>query len=176
VTARDDRHPWELEADAGEPEVGSPAQRPPSIVALDEVEPLERSNGGDVQAVYRDLARAGGSVRTGLRHVTVPPGKLAAPPHCHSAEEELFVVLEGDGVAILGSEELDVRAGSVLSRPPATRVAHAIRADAGGLTYLAYGTREPNDIAFYPRSGKVYLRGVGVIARLEQLDYWDGEP
>jgi uncharacterized cupin superfamily protein len=44
------------------------------------------------------------------------------------------------------------------------------------MTVLMYGTRDPNDICFYPRSGKVSLRGVGVIARLQQLDYWDGEP
>ena len=44
------------------------------------------------------------------------------------------------------------------------------------MTYLAYGTREPNDICWYPRSNKVFLRGVGVIARLELLDYHDGEP
>ena len=49
------------------------------------------------------------------------------------------------------------------------------RAGEQGLTVLAYGTREPNDICFYPRSGKVFLRGVGVIGRIEQLDYWDGE-
>jgi hypothetical protein len=40
---------------------------------------------------------------------------------------------------------------------------------------LAYGTRDPNDIAYYPRSNKVNLRGVGVIFRPERLDYWDGE-
>jgi uncharacterized cupin superfamily protein len=43
------------------------------------------------------------------------------------------------------------------------------------MRYLAYGTREPNDIAYYPRSNKIYFRGVGVMARLEKLDYWDGE-
>jgi uncharacterized cupin superfamily protein len=40
---------------------------------------------------------------------------------------------------------------------------------------LAYGTREPNDIAWYPRSKKVYFRGVGLMTRLPELDYWDGE-
>jgi uncharacterized cupin superfamily protein len=54
-------------------------------------------------------------------------------------------------------------------------VAHAFRAGARDLVYLAYGTRDSNDICFYPRSGKIYFRGVGVMARLEQLDYWEGE-
>jgi uncharacterized cupin superfamily protein len=44
------------------------------------------------------------------------------------------------------------------------------------MTYLAYGTREPNDITYYPRSNKIFFRGVGLIARLENLDYSDGEP
>ena len=73
-------------------------------------------------------------------------------------------------------EERPVRAGHVISRPPATRIGHSLRAGPEGLTYLAYGTREPNDICYYPRSNKVFLRGVGLIARLEPLDYGDGEP
>jgi uncharacterized cupin superfamily protein len=64
----------------------------------------------------------------------------------------------------------------VVARPPGTRIAHVLRAGDGGLTYLAYGTREPNDICYYPRSNKVFLRGVGIIARLESLAYSDGEP
>ncbi len=44
------------------------------------------------------------------------------------------------------------------------------------MTFLAYGTNLPNDICYYPRSNKIYWRGVGLIARLEPLDYDDGEP
>ena len=40
-----------------------------------------------------------------------------------------------------------------------------------GLTYLAYGTREPHDISFYPRSNRVYLRAFGVTARVEPADF-----
>jgi uncharacterized cupin superfamily protein len=68
-----------------------------------------------------------------------------------------------------------VRVGSVVARPPGTRVAHAFRAGANGMTLLAWGTREPNDICWYPRSKKMMWRGVGVIGRIETLDYWDGE-
>ena len=68
-----------------------------------------------------------------------------------------------------------VRAGSTVARPAGTRVGHSFRAGAAGLTLLAYGTRDPGDVAYYPRSGNVNLRGVGVIFRPESLDYWDGE-
>ena len=76
---------------------------------------------------------------------------------------------------MLGGAEHPVRPGHVVARPASSRVAHAFRAGDDGLTMLAYGTRDPNDIAYYPRSDKIYFRGVGVMARLERLDYWDGE-
>ncbi len=56
---------------------------------------------------------------------------LNMPPHCHSAEEEIFVVLEGDGQLLLweddGVAEHAVGPGSVVARPPGTGVAHAFR-------------------------------------------------
>jgi uncharacterized cupin superfamily protein len=64
----------------------------------------------------------------------------------------------------------------VVARPAGTSVAHAFRAGDGGLSLLMYGTREPNDVCFYPRSGKVYFVGLGLVARIgEPVDYWDGE-
>ena len=123
----------------------------------------------------RNLGRVAGSITTGLQHVEVVPGKESAPPHCHSLEEEIFVILDGDGVVVLGEQETPVRPGHIVSRPAGTGVAHVFRAGNGGLTYLAYGMRNPADVCYYPRSGKVAFRGIGVIARIERLDYWDGE-
>ena len=58
---------------------------------------------------------------------------------------------------------------------PGSQRAHAIRAGAEGMTLLAFGTSRPERHLYYPRSGKISFRGVGVIGRLEQVDYWDGE-
>ena len=172
-------HPWTREAAAGPPEVAETSPRPPNIVNVGDLEPVER-DGATVGRRVRYPARSAGSARTGLRHAEVLPGKLNAPPHCHSAEEEIFVVLDGDGHLLLWEEEgvaeHPVRTGSVVARPPGTGVAHAFRAGERGMTLLMYGTRDPSDICFYPRSGKVYLIGLGLITRLgEPLDYWDGE-
>ena len=176
-------HPWEREVEAGEPQVGEPAERPPSIVNLEDA-PSEH------EGRARSLAEGAGSQLTGLNWVSLHGGESGAPPHCHSAEEEIFVVLDGEGTlelwpgpqaARLHGEDIareahPLRRGSVISRPPATRVSHAFRAGPDGLTYLAYGTRDPNDITYYPRSNKIFFRGVGLIARLDSLDYDDGEP
>jgi uncharacterized cupin superfamily protein len=178
VGAEED-HPWAREAEAGPPDVGKPSPRAANIVNVDDVEAVERM-GATVGRRVRDLGSAAGSVQTGLRVAEVFPGKLNAPPHCHSAEEEIFVVLEGEGHVLLWKpdeiSEQPVRAGSVVVRLPGTGVAHAFRAGAAGLTVLMYGTRDPGDICFYPRSGKIFFTGLGVIARLgERIDYWDGE-
>lgn len=175
-------HPWKREAAVGPPEAGELADRPSRIVNVSDVEPDER-DGATVSRVARDLARAAGSVTTGLRHLEARPGKLVAPPHSHSAEEEIFVVLDGDGELELWPspraggepERHSVGRGNVVARRAGTGRAHSFRAGETGLTLLAYGTRDPRDVAFYPRSGKVSIRGVGLIGRLDVLDYWDGE-
>jgi uncharacterized cupin superfamily protein len=162
------------EAELGPPEVTEPGPRPSSIVNVSDVG-TEAWGRGRVSAQRRDLGRAVGSMATGIKHIEVGPGQWGTPLHCHSMEEELFVVLDGDGVLVLSEEELPVRPGSVVARPPATRVPHAFRAGENGLSYLAYGTREPGDTCFYPRSNKIAFRGVGVIGRIDRLEYWDGE-
>ncbi|HET6865436.1 MAG TPA: cupin domain-containing protein, partial [Solirubrobacteraceae bacterium] len=166
------------EAELGPPPLpeapGTAGPRPPTLVNVEDVEAVtvERPR---IARTRRNLGRAAGSVTTGIQHVQVVPGKESAPPHCHSLEEEIFVILDGDGVVVLGEEEFAVQAGHVVARPAGTGVPHTFRAGPSGLTYLAYGMRDPADVCFYPRSNKVAFRGIGVIARVERLEYWDGE-
>lgn len=169
-------HPYLREAEAGRVPLGEPSPRPPGIVALDDVRPgtVER---GQTHVTGRDLGRAAGSARTGLRHLTIAPGRESMPPHVHAAEEELFVVLEGAGSCLLGDERFDIRRGSVIARPAGSGVAHSFVAGPGGLTMLAYGQRVPHDVCWYPRSQKVSFRAFGLRFRVsDALGYWDGEP
>jgi uncharacterized cupin superfamily protein len=170
----EENHPWTREAAAGPADFEVRAERPSTIVNLADV-PAKEFTGDTVAHIRRDLGTAAGSLRTGVEHVVIPAGMLNWPPHVHSVEEELFVVLDGEGVALIGDEEFPVRAGSVVSCPAGRRVAHAFRAGDGPLTLLAYGTRDPGDIAYYPRSGKISFRGLGIMGRIEPLEYWDGE-
>jgi uncharacterized cupin superfamily protein len=157
-----------------DPLPGPTAPRPPTIVNVEDVEgaTIERPR---VARTRRNLGRAAGSINTGLQHVEVAPGRYSTAQHCHSVEEEIFVILGGDGVLVLGDEETPVRPGHVIARPAGTGVAHVFRAGDGGLTYLAYGMRDSSDVCYYPRSGKIAFRGIGLVTRVERLDYWDGE-
>ncbi len=148
------------------------AQRPANVRHLDEVDAEHVVRGG-YDLVDRDAGSACGSYRAGLRHVTLAPGTRSCPAHWHSAEEELFYMLDGDGEATLGDDAHPVEVGSVLVRPPGTQVPHQLRAGPDGLTYVAFGTRVPGDLCVFPRSGKVSLGGMTF--RLAPVDYWEGE-
>ena len=163
--------PFAREAAAGPPDCPPPsAERPANVVAL-----------ADVPAVLDGRARragsAAGAIATGLNHVVLSAGESGARAHCHSQEEELFVLLEGGGVLELwgraeqSAEEHPLQSGDVISRPAGTGVAHALRAGEQGMTYLAYGTREPNDMCFYPESGRVSLRGLGIALRSPEIEH-----
>lgn len=188
VGAEED-HPWSREAAAGPPEVAEISPRPSTIVNADDVEAVGR-DGATVGRHIRDLGRAAGSSRTGLKLFDVLPGKLMNPPHSHSAEEEIFIVLAGSGTLTVWQhprgpaeperfaserEEHALRRGSVAVMLAGTGRPFALTAGDEGMQVLAYGTREPNDITYYPRSAKVMLRGVGLVGRLQPLDYWEGE-
>jgi uncharacterized cupin superfamily protein len=169
-------HVWEREPQ--ELEVPEPSPRPANIVNLADVERA-------FEGLVAHLGRTAGAVRTGLNWVSLPPGEKGAPSHCHSAEEEIFVVLEGDATLRLTpspqraganpEQELPVRAGHVVARPAGTGIAHSFRAGENGCTYLAYGQRNTSDVIYYPDSNKIFFKGVGLIARLENLDFMDGE-
>ena len=151
-------HPFKAEASAGPLQRPEPGPRTANVVALADV-PAGPFPGADVRA----LGRAAGAQKAGLNHVSLPPGQTGAPPHCHALEEELFVMLEGSGTLTLADAEHPLRAGDVVARPPSTGVCHSFRAGEDGLTYLAFGTRAPGDSVYYPQSGAVRLRGLGVM-------------
>ncbi|HEY4915543.1 MAG TPA: cupin domain-containing protein [Solirubrobacteraceae bacterium] len=163
--------PFAREATAGPPQCPPPEpERPRHVVAL-----------ADVPAILggraRRVGQAAGASATGLNHVVLPPGGQGAPAHCHSVEEELFVVLDGGGVLELwgrGAEEPEehpLHTGDVVSRPAGTGVAHTLRPGEHGIVYLAYGTREPSDMCFYPQSGRVSLRGLGIALRSPEIEH-----
>jgi uncharacterized cupin superfamily protein len=172
--------PWDVEAEVGELEFAEPGERPANVVASNDVE-------GHFGGMSKPLGAAAGAEKSGLHLVNLPEGQRGAPPHTHSAEEEAFVVLAGQGTLELfpsprlaqrgvGHESHELRPGHVVARPAASGVSHMFRGGPGGMTLLVYGTKEPNDMAYYPRSNKINFRGLGIIGRLEHLDYGDGEP
>ena len=93
----------------------------------------------------------------------------------HGSDEQLRDALEpvfrqhGVDLVLTGHDHLYERV------KPQHDIVHFV-AGSGGLTFLAYGQRRNTDTLYYPRSGKVRIRGLGgLLFRVESLEYWDGE-
>jgi uncharacterized cupin superfamily protein len=110
----------------------------------------------------------------------VAPGKRSCPYHYHLAQEELFVVLEGQGHLRVAGEMLPVAAGDLIFIPPGPDYPHQlVNTSQAPLKYLSISTQESPEICVYPDSGKTGAVAPGhrLLQRPEtNLDYWDGEP
>jgi uncharacterized cupin superfamily protein len=176
VEGRDD-DPWDVEATVGPLAYDDPAPRPANIVNVDEVEHESWRDGIDTAS----LATTERSKLAGLHWERIAANRRGTYPHCHSAEEEVFVILAGTATLELwqrdGSiEETPLRAGHVVARPPGTGISHSFVTGPDGVEMLIYGTRQPDDMSWRPRSRTIQFGGLGVIARIEPLDRYDGEP
>ena len=108
------------------------------------------------------------------------PGMRGCPYHFHYAQEEMFVILEGEGTLRVAGEMVPVRAGDVIFIPPGPEYPHQlINTSPAPMKYLSVSTQERPEICEYPDSGKyaAFNRPFRAVQRLEaNLDYWDGEP
>jgi len=133
-------------------------------------------------------ARAGTvSRKLGASFDIVPPGMRACPYHLHYAQEEMFVIIEGEGTLRVAGEMITIRAGDVITIPPGPEYPHHIlNTSDAPLKYLSISTMEVPEVCEYPDSGKYLtdvgrsggpLVGEGRMHRPDSdLDYWDGEP
>jgi uncharacterized cupin superfamily protein len=167
-------HPFAQEAAVGALDIPDPEPRPHGIKNRDEIDPRSGGRGAFAHVAW-DLGRAAGSRRIGLQYMRLEPDMQSWPLHCHTCEEEAFLVLEGGGTLILGDQEHPLRRGDIVARPSGQGVAHGMRGGEDGLEYLAFGERDPADVIWYPTSNKLSVRGLKVIFRVEALGYWDGD-
>src|SRR5450755_3896455 len=83
------------------------------------------------------------------------PGMRSCPYHFHHAQEEMFVVLEGEGTLRVAGEMLPVRSGDVVFIPPGPEYPHQfINTSTAPMKYLSISTQERPEICQYPDSGK----------------------
>ena len=125
------------------------------------------------------------AAKLGASFDIVAPGMRSCPYHFHHAQEEMFIVLEGEGTLRVAGEHLPIRPGDVIFIPPGPAYPHQIiNTSAAPLRYLSVSTRERPECVEYPDSGKFLALGVDtaehqldVIQRPgSTLDYWEGEP
>lgn len=94
--------------------------------------------------------------KLGYRLVKVEPGYCAWPFHNHRVNEEIFLILDGQGVVRVGKETFPVKSGDIISAiPGGAEFAHQIINNSDNmLTYLCMSTMIEPDVIEYPDSGK----------------------
>ena len=131
------------------------------------------------------LARGTAARKLGASIDILAPGKVGCPYHLHHAQEEMFVVLEGEGTLRVAGELLPVCTGDVVFVPAGPEYPHQlINTSDAPLKYLSVSTQESPEICEYPDSGKFLAEakdGTTAIfdvihAKGESVDYWEGEP
>ena len=131
------------------------------------------------------LARGTAAQKMGASIDIVPPGKRSCPYHFHYAEEEMFIVLEGEGTLRVAGEMLPIRSGDTIFIPPGPEYPHQIlNTSDQPLKYLSLSINAETEICEYPDSKKylAFSRNKGPLldgGRMhrvkDDLDYWDGE-
>lgn len=135
----------------------------------------------------RALFSAGiGARKLGYNLTVLPPGKAQCPFHCHHGEEEMFLVIEGEGELRFGDKRYPIRKHDVIACPTGgPDVAHQIiNTGTATLRYLAVSTLAELDTCEYPDSQKMLVvtgqrgePGLRKIFRAENtVDYYDREP
>jgi uncharacterized cupin superfamily protein len=106
------------------------------------------------------------------------------PFHNHRINEEMFLIIEGNGILRFGNNTYPIRKYDVIACPPGGRyVAHQIiNTGSNDLKYLCLSTNEPYDICEYPDSNKVISmdrQGSNDFRHISKadhaVDYMDGE-
>jgi uncharacterized cupin superfamily protein len=140
-------------------------------------------------ATVGPMGEALGLTHLGAMLTTVAPGKRAFPFHNHLGNDEMFVILEGEGVYRFGSAEYPVRAGCVCGAPKGgpDHAHQLVNTGDKPLRYIGISTRHDPEVVEYPDSGKYAAMAIApgadfmsahlkVVGRSgDSLDYWDGE-
>jgi len=154
------------------------------VINLDELE-FESYDNGPFGGRFGVISDRIGGRKLGYNLSITPPGKRTCPFHNHHNNEEMFLVLEGEGRLRFGKEEYPLRRHDVVACPPGTReVAHQIiNSGTTDLICLALSTRERTEVVEYPDSNKIAAlvgepgkSDLRAVFRAEQcVDYFDRE-
>ena len=156
------------------------------IMNLDEVEFDDVEENGPYTSSRGQISTRIGAEKLGYNLTVLPPGKVQCPFHCHHGEEEMFLIIEGEGELRFGDKRYPIRKHDVIACPPGgPEVAHQI-INNGKTTmrYLALSTLSEVDTCEYPDSQKILIvtgqrgdAGVRKMFRAENtVDYYDREP
>lgn len=154
-------------------------------VNLDDVEFTDIEDNGYYTSRRAEFSAGIGARQLGYNLTELPPGRAQCPFHAHRAEEEMFLILEGEGELRFGEHRYKIRKHDVIACPTGgSDVAHQIiNTGCTTMRYLALSNLAEVDVCEYPDSNKVGLYagaantpGLRKIFRAEAtVDYYERE-
>lgn len=129
------------------------------ILNLDEVAFNDVEENGIYTSSRATISDHIGARNLGYNLTVLPPGKVQCPFHCHHGEEEMFLILEGEGELRFGDARFPLRRHDVIACPPGgPEVAHQIiNTGSETMRYLSLSTLVEVDACEYPDSRKVMV-------------------
>jgi uncharacterized cupin superfamily protein len=126
-----------------------------------------------------------GARKLGYNLTELPPGKAQCPFHAHRLEEEMFLILEGEGELRYGDRRHKIRQFDVIACPTggADSAHQIINTGSTTMRYLALSNISDTEICEYPDSDKIGIysgepgtTGLRKLFRAETgVDYYDRE-
>lgn len=156
------------------------------ILNLDEIAEFDDVEENGFFTSKRALFSASiGAKQLGYNLTVLPPGKAQCPFHVHRGEEEMFLILDGEGELRFGEQRYPIRKHDVIACPTGgPEVAHQIiNTGTTDMRYLALSTLVDVEVCEYPDSRKVSIfaavdgkPGLRKIFHAEAtVDYYDRE-
>jgi uncharacterized cupin superfamily protein len=122
----------------------------------------------------KDIGEWGGGHPFDLELTRIPPGAINWPYHGHSAQWELFVILNGHGKTRTPEGEFEIGTGDCFIHPPGKP--HQIRnTGTEDLLFYVIADNAPADIIEYPDSKKWFIKPQRKTFEMSEVDYYKGE-
>jgi uncharacterized cupin superfamily protein len=134
----------------------------PRLVSASDVAEVAVELDGVTLSHQRDIGRSLGSAAIGLRIQRVPPGKRSSLKHRHLFQEEIILVLSGEGMLLHGDRRFAVRTMDCVLYLPTDAEAHCFENTGQcDLVIVAFGDRLVHEICLYPEKGLAFVERFG---------------
>jgi uncharacterized cupin superfamily protein len=137
-------------------------------VRIGDVKPFDYGFGGAIRARMADVGRTVGSQSIGLTIQTVAPGCRSSRRHRHVFQEEILVVMAGEGTLLHGDDRLPVGPGDCFCYRPDDPELHSFEnTGSDDLVIWAFGNRFAHEVCLYPDEGVAFVEGLGAEVKLD---------
>ena len=151
------------------------------VTRKEELTPAHKSEHEPYEYYKYEILKKSSENRCCVSIYEIPPEKAAYPYHYHTANEEVFYILSGEGLLITPDGNRALKPGDVVVCPPNEKGAHKIRntSKTHNLVYLDVDTFNLPDVVYYPDSDKVGIisggQPEGFFKTNSAVDYYEGE-